>query len=282
MTRALPLLGLCTLAFAACKREGPTPAYLLLNQPVVVGANGQGISAKITDAWVYVNDEPAGVWEPGKRIPLIAEGSSTVRIIAGVRKNGITDERIQYPYYANWQQTLSLVPAQTLSVQPQFHYFNNLTYWLADFDTGHRFDTLECTAVMELVPSDSTLTGQGVGNGRITLDTAHALYRGVSSGDPFTFISPSAFLELDYRGDTPLLVGIRYSVQGDYTNRPYVYVAPTVQPDGSMPWTKLYVDLGTVWQVSGAMDKRFYIEAGLQAGATSGIVEVDNIKLVQP
>lgn len=280
MTRSLPLLGLCTVLLTSCKKDGAVPAYVRFNQPVVVGTSGQLISSKITDLWVYVNDQPAGVWEPGKAVPLIAQGPSTIKLIAGVRKNGVTDDRIQYPFYETWQQQVNLVPEQTVDVLPQVHYYNDLNYWLADFDTGLRFDTLNCTATMAVIPSDSTLVGQGLGYGRIHLDSAHPLYKGVSSGDPFTGVGTVAFLEMDYRSTVQTMVGVRYTVAGEPNDLPYAYFKPTARADGSIPWNKVYIDLGTPWNVPYAADKRFYIQAALD-GATSGTVDVDNIKLVR-
>ncbi len=282
MTRTLPLLGLWMLTLASCRKDGAVPAYVLLDQPVVVAANGQLVSSKITDAWVYVNDQPVGVWEPGDRIPLIAKGNATLKVIAGVRKNGVANDRIQYPFYATWQQQVNLVPEQATVIHPQIRYFDNLNYWISDFDTGQRFDTLDCTATMELVASDSTLAGQGLRNGRILLDAEHSTYRGVSSGDAFVNTGTVAFLEMDYRSDTPLLVGVRYSLFGVPQPVGYAYASPTKKSDGSMPWNKIYFDLATPWNVPGAQDKRFFIEANLPSGASTGIVEVDNIKLVRP
>lgn len=282
MTRTLLLVGFFMVLFTACKKDGAIPAYVYVETPVVVDAAGQGISSKITDMWVYVNDQPAGVWEPGKRIPLIASGNANVKLIAGVRKNGITDDRIQYPFYATWQQQVDLVPEQTLTLAPQFRYYDNLNIWLADFNTGLRFDTVDCTASMVLVDSDSTLVDQGLRNGRINLDPEHSMYRGVSSGDPFTNTGNVALLEVDYRSDTRLLIGVRYTLSGVQYEVAYLYAVPTRKADGSMPWNKIYVDLGEPWNTGGALDKRFYIKAQLENGATSGVVEVDNIKLVRP
>jgi hypothetical protein len=280
MNRALPLLGLSALVALACNKDGPTPAYMELRPPVVIGDNGQEVTSKITDAWVYVNNQPAGVWEPGKRIPLLASGTNAVKIIAGVRKDGFVDNRIQYPFYATWEQSVNLVPDQTIAVEPQVHYFSGLTYWLSDMNTGQRFDTLDCTATMTLVPSDSTLTGQGIANGRISLDADHSFYKGVSSGDPFTVPDHIAFLEMDYRSDTPLLIGVRYTLAGVQYEAPIVYVKATGSVNGLMPWNKVYIDLGTPWNVSGAQDRRFFLQAGLADGASTGRVDLDNVKVV--
>lgn len=282
MTRTLPIAGLCILMFASCKKDGAVPAYVQFSTPTVVDANGRDVSSKITDLWVYVNDQPVGVWEPGKRIPMITDGNSNVKLIAGVRKDGLTDARIQYPFYATWQQQVPLVPEQTATLSPVIHYYPNLNYWLVDFEIGQRFDTIQgSTAALELVASDSTLIGQGIQNGRITLDTEHSLYRAVSS-DAFSNIGSTAFLEMDYRSDTRLLVGVYYTYAGSETPAPYVYALPTKRADGSMPWNKIYIDLAEAWNVPGALNKRIYLKAELENGATAGTIEMDNIKLVRP
>jgi hypothetical protein len=231
---------------------------------------------------VYLNDRPVGVWESGRRIPLIGAGKATLKVIAGVRNNGVTDDRIQYPFYATWQQSVDLVPEQTLNITPEVHYYDDLDYWLADFETGNRFDTADCTATLVLVPSDSTLTGQGSHNGLIALDSEHPLYNGVSSGDPFYPTGPTAYLEMDYRSDIRIQVGVRYMYGDTQVQVAYAYAAPTGVPGGVLNWNKIYIDLATPWNVPGALDKRFYIRAQLENGATTGHVEVDNIKLVRP
>ncbi len=213
---------------------------------------------------------------------MIAAGDANVKLIAGVRKDGLTDARIQYPFYATWQQQVQLVPEQTVEIAPQVHYYDNLNYWLVDFEIGQRFDTVHAsTATIELVASDSTLIGQGIQNGRITLVPDHSLYRGVSS-DAFSNIGSTAFLEMDYRSDTRLLVGVYYTYAGSEVFAPYVYALPTKRADGSMPWNKIYIDLAAPWNVPGALDKRIYLRAELENGATAGVIEMDNIKLVRP
>jgi hypothetical protein len=280
MTRHAPFFGLFLVLLVSCKPEGAVPAYLQLGATQVVSEGGQPVSSKITDIWVYLNDQPVGVWEPGSRVPLIGEGPSRLKLVAGVRKDGITDQRIQYPYYATWEQQVQLVPEQTVTVAPVFQYYPELDQWLADLETGVRFDTLDCTATMTTVASDGTLVGSGARIGRIELDAAHPLYRGVSSGDPFYGVPVDAFLEVDYRSSTPVLFGARYAQSGVPTMVAYANAVPTAQGDGSMPWNKIYLNLGSPMSVLGVSDKRIYLQAELPAGAGSAVVELDNIKLV--
>jgi len=281
MTRPFAFASLCILLLSACKKDGAIPAYVQLNVPVVEDANGHLVSSKITDLWVYLNDEPVGVWESGSHVPLIGAGTATLKVIAGVRNNGASNDRIQYPFYQTWQQTVNLVPEQTVNITPVFHYYDNAYFWLADFETGNRFDTSDCTATLVLVPSDSTLVGQGSHNGLIALDTDHSLYNGVSSGDPFYSTGPPAFLEMDYRSDTRIEVGVRYMYAGSLAQVTYAYLLATGNSGNVLPWNKVYIDLGTPWNQPGALDKRFYIRAKLENGATTGEVQVDNIKIVR-
>ncbi len=281
MTRPIAFASLCILLLSACKKDGAIPAYVKLNIPVVQDASGHLVSSKITDMWVYLNDEPVGVWESGRTVPLIGAGTATLKVISGVRANGGANDRIQYPFYQTWQQTVNLVPEQTLDITPVVHYYDNAYFWLADFETGNRFDTTSCTASLVLVPSDSTLVGQGSHNGLISLDSDHSLYTGVSSGDPFYVTGPTAFLEMDYRSDTRIEVGVRYMYLGVQHQVAYAYALATGISGGVLPWNKIYIDLATPWNVPGAEDKRFYFQAKLENGATTGEIQVDNIKLVR-
>lgn len=282
MTRPLLYCGLSVLLLASCAKDGATPAYLQLGIPTAVTEGGQAASCKVTDCWVYLNDQPVGVWEPGSRIPLIGSGSARLKVIAGIRKDGVTDQRIQYPYYATWEQQVELVPEQAVSYSPAFHYYDGLSYWLADFEAGVRFDTSNCTAVMLPVPGDGTLVGEQTRVGRIQLDGDHPLYLGISSGDPFYGTDRNAFLEVDYRSDVELLFGTRSIIQGNLTETAYAYAAPTAHVGNDRPWNKIYINIGAPMSIPGTSDMRFFIRAELPSGTSSAEVEMDNIKLVQP
>lgn len=279
--RIVPVL--LSVAISACKKDGGTPAYIQLTPAVVRAANGDTISSKITDLWVYVDDQPAGVWESGRRVPLLGSGTSNVKLIAGVRKDGVTNDRIQYPFYATWSQDLDLIPEQALTVAPVFRYFEGVDIWLQDFEAGFQLDTVDSKTDIVTVPADGSLVGQGDFSGSITLDTQHDVFKCLSAGDPFLVPNgTAAFLEMDYRSDTRMLVGVRYSVSGVPYEASYVYVAPTGTSTGNWAWNKIYIDLASPWGVTGAVEKRFFIRAQLENGATSGHIELDNVKLVRP
>lgn len=280
LVRAALLIGLAT---AACKKDGGNPAYVQMGAPVVLSAGGDTISSKITDLWVYVNDQPAGVWEPGRRVPLLSSGPSNVKLIAGVRKNGVTDDRIQYPFYATFSKDLDLVPEKIQYFTPDFRYFEGVDFWLQDFEGGFQFDTLQSDVQITPVPADGSLVGQGGYSGSVTLDEAHDVFKCVSGGDPFLVPDgANAFLEMDYRSDTEVLVGVRYSVNEVPYETGHVYLRATGSSENDWRWNKVYIDLATPWAVNGAVEKRFFLRATLAPGASNSHVQLDNVELVRP
>ncbi len=278
--RIAPLLLLGVVL--SCQKDGGTPAFARLSVPAVMGSDGS-IPSNVTDVWVYANDQAVGVWEPGRRIPILEEGPTTVKLIAGVRRNGVTNDRIQYPFYATNSQQLDLVAGQEIAIQPVFTYFDNTSNWFEGFEGGgSSFDTSEGDTTF--IPFDLTTDSLNVRSGDhaagFVLDGDHQTFRAVSEGDPALPNGTSAaFLEIDYRSDIRFLVGVRYDLAGQTYTDPYVYVSPSVLGDGTMPWKHIYIDLATAWGGGGSINRRFYIQGTLDGG-TIGHVTIDNVKVV--
>lgn len=277
MTRALRTAPLLLLLLAACKKDGGTPAYVRITSPKVITATGHDtITSKITDLWVYVDDAPAGVWEVGSKVPLLGSGNSNVKLIAGIRRNGVTDDRIQYPFYATWSKQIDLVPEGTLELHPVLSYYPDLTYWIEDFSGGGvALDTIDCTApLVRYNPTDSAYGG-------FVLDATHDVFRCTDSGNDLGIAyGTTAFLEMDYRSEVQLLIGVRYKIGDVQYQVPYLYVNPTTTVEGVRQWNKIYVDIGTALNVSGATDTRFYIEASLPSTSSSVHAEFDNLRVI--
>ena len=275
--RYAPFLLLC---LASCEKDGGIPSYVVLSNPEVRTADGTVVvPSSVTDLWVYANDQPVGVWQIGRRIPVLAEGTTNLKVVAGVRSNGITDARIQYPFLATFSTDATLEPGKAITLQPVFRYYadppvlegfesSNSTWF--DFDQG---DT------MFVRVNTDVLTGSY--SGLISLDPEHDLFRAISIKDPpFANGTGPAFLEIDYRSDTRFLIGVIYDRQdGQTVGYPHVFISPTKRSDGTMPWQHVYVDLGTPWGTN-SINRQFYLQAALENGATSATIVMDNIRVV--
>jgi len=288
MIRATGTGALLLFLFATCREDGGVPAYIQLEPVTMITVAGEGsTSQKVSDVWAYANDQLLGVWEAGGRIPVLANGNTTIKLIGGVRRNGITDDRVQYPFYATFQTDLDLVPEVTTPLEPVFRYFDGLDIWIEDFDgNGYQFDRESSSDTLLYVwdtiahPVDEIFEGRA--SGAFFLDTQRPFFSYVYDADPIDVeVSDPCYLEMDYRSDMRMLIGVYVTSDGGPVERiPYLYVSATKQADGSMPWNKIYIDLQQAWPFLGVSDRRFYIEATLPSGQASGSVYLDNIKVV--
>ncbi|MCB0794511.1 MAG: hypothetical protein KDB88_07210 [Flavobacteriales bacterium] len=276
----LGLMALCLMP--SCKKGDKEPAYVQLGTVSVApasAAEGTG-SEKITDLWVFADDEALGVWESGSRVPVLREGTTNLQLIAGIWRNGVRDDRIQYPYYATWNQSVELSRLSTFRIDPTFEYFPNVSFWIEDFESiGYRFEKDLGDTTMNVI-TDPSLVFEGNASGEIYVDEDHPFVRLITSETIDIQGNEPVFLELDHRNDHRFLIGTVTEAFGTVSITPYLFVAPTLRADGGMPWNKIYVDLSSLLNQPGAMNKKFYIEVQLQSGYTEGTIYVDNFKLV--
>jgi hypothetical protein len=283
------LLSALLLLTWACKKDGGVPAYIRLDDIALSTSPAEGTAShNISDVWVYADDELLGVWEANGRIPVLREGSTDIKLIAGVRRNGISDDRQQYPFFATFQTDLDLVPEQTVTLSPTFSYFDDLTFWIEDFDgNGFAFERDPVSDTLLYVwdtlshPVEEIFEGRA--SGAFFLDAQRPFFSYVYDGDPFNMaIDAPVYLEMNYRSNARMLIGVEVVSDGGGVERiPYLYVSPSNQDDPSMPWKKIYIDLRQAWAYPGAYDKRFYIECVLPSGQSTAQVYLDNIKVVQ-
>lgn len=273
--RFAPLL----LLFTACEKDGGTPAFIRPRTPVVKSASGDTLFSNITELWIYANDAPIGVWQPNRRVPVLSTGSTQLKFVAGIRKNGITESRIQYPFLATYTLQTDLLEGQEQEISPVFSYYEEPP-WVEDFESqSFNLDLSESDTT--LIVYDRDVNAQevlnGDGSGGFVLSTEHPSFRALSSGDPaFPSGSVPVFLEFDCRSDMRFLIGVRYTLSGQVYTVPYVYVTAT-GVGNTLGWKHMYIDLGSAWPLSGTTDRRFYIQGDLENGATSGKVTLDNL-----
>ena len=84
------IIGFILIAFVACKKENLTPAYIKIND---IELNNSSTD-KITDAWVYIENQLQGVYELPAKFPVLETGVKEIRIKAGIKNNGISSSRI--------------------------------------------------------------------------------------------------------------------------------------------------------------------------------------------
>ncbi len=253
-----------------------------------VNANGtQGSDAhQILDAWVYVAGEFIGVFELPTRIPVLKEGEQELTILAGIKKNGLVNSRVAYPFYAPFEKTINLVPSEIDTLIPTIRYRENVIFpWLEDFEdqsislersgSNTTIDSLVITGNSDLV-----YNFDGVSNrfsGEVVSDTGFQIFEN-SSVQLFDLPrkGQEIYLEFNYKTDAELIAGI-YPISGSV-----VAGVPIVNFFATDEWKKAYVSLKEDVNSAAYAGFDFRVFFHQQTNNTEMVPKIylDNIKLV--
>jgi len=272
------------MAIASCTKNDKVPAYVEIQAVTVDAAAEQGgNTGKITDVWVEVNEELLGMWELPAQVPVLAEGPNRITVTAGIKRNGMYDDRLRYPFYARWDATVDLARTTTTRVAPVVRYIAAANFWVESFDdTGTRLVSSagSDTTLLRFTPADHP--GIVLDNspcGGFALDRDHRRVR-LQTEENFQVTGGPVFLEFDYSTDILLTMGVLYTVGGTSRAEPYVYITPTQGQGGGVVWNKMYIDLSPLFNQ--ALSRRdFYFEATLADSRERANAYFDNIKLVR-
>jgi len=274
---------LLLLAQTSCEKfsgDQTIPAYLSIDSiRVTTDYQTQGTAShSITDAWVYIDDELIGTFQLPATFPVLKQGSHTLKVLPGIKKDGIAATRISYSFYKEITQSIMLVPDDTLDVGILSTTYTASTkfLWKEDLDDAAiTLDTLKSATVkIALTPSGSPLTLEGIHSGIVELDTIGATFSCVSHS---TFLIPSSavFLELNFNVNTEMTIGVYVSANGVVYELPVMILLPT-----NDKWKKIYIDLSTALNTyTGGTTFRVFFYAKETTSATHRIL-IDNIKLL--
>jgi hypothetical protein len=238
----------------------------------------------ISDAWVYMDNQPLGVWELPCEIPILAEGEHDFIIYAGIKSNGINATRIRYPFYKPVEFSLSLSKGQTVEYTPAVYYKDNLSFVAReDFeDTGiilnpNANDTSKLQIISKINYPDIVEYGNNCGEMTLTsIDSVVQVFTDLTLDLPVGQI----FMELDYMNTNSLAVGIISQTASTFTvSDPFILI--NTQEESTMQWKKIYLDLTEyISYVQNPVYFEYYIVSVLDANKTGGNVYLDNIKIV--
>lgn len=226
-------------------------------------------SHAITDAWLYVDDNPVGVFELPASIPVNHSGNSKITVFPGIKKDGITATRIPYPFYAADSRNMDLVPSKVDTLHATSTYVDGLSFpMIEDFESGNDFSGM--TAI-----SGSTVVFEGNRSGRAILDDFTPSYSIASS----KYILPGGgtriFLELNYRNQQQFDIFARANHSGSTPDLLYLI---TITPKDT--WHKVYVDLTSAVSSIAADNYQIVFKAELPDTVSSAEYYWDNIKIV--
>ena len=270
------------LAGISCEKfsgDQTVPAYISIDSIYLTTNPSQGTAShRITDGWVYVDDEFIGTFELPAHFPVLKTGKHTVKIWPGIKKNGIAATRVSYLFYLPVQKNITLTPDSTsrMGIIGTTYQTTTIFSWQEDFeDVAISLDTTSRSSAWITLTMAADSTFEGVHSGRVVLDSVHDFFE-CQTRNEYAIPSAPVYLELNFNTTNTIIVGV--VVYGTTS----LYQSPIItlnQTNGA--WKKIYIDLTTTLNAySGMQTYRVYLGTFKDPGIDKGIILFDNFKVL--
>ena len=260
---AFLVLAVFSVVFASCRKfEGSQtiPAYIHIESIVVDSLTDYftygATTSKITDAWVYVDDDPIGCFELPATFPVLKHGPHKVTVYGGIMSNGIAAARATYPFYKpQIYASLNLVEDSIINLQPVLNYYpiggGVEKGWMEDFETANTLLPVagSDTSIIRINGSEAWHSPNSFYSGKIVLPP-DSLDFTVATADEYSFHTgylQYCMVEMDYNCNDAFFVGVMYYKNYQLVKHPLLRIQPTdTVNDMPQRWNKIYVNIGPI------------------------------------
>lgn len=268
MNRIISLL--IIIFFSSCnKNDIVFPYYISINDINI----DENTTTKITDAWVYIDDNLLGVFELPANFPALEDGIHKLRIRAGIKENGISGTRVPYPFYSSFIiEDFEFNSNQAYSFNPQVNYLQDLNFFIEDFEgVGLDLETtlISDTTIIEFNNLSNSYGGAVLVDSLLTFElTTDELINLPQAGAP-------VYLELDYKSNTQFLVGVYVNFPQSVLQKDLLWINPKEN------WNKIYVNLTpSISEAVGANFYKVFIKMKRDFSVDTNSLFFDDIKIV--
>ena len=257
------VLAVFAVTFSSCRKfEGSQtiPAYIHIESIVVDSLTDYftygATTSKITDAWVYVDDDPIGCFELPATFPVLKHGPHKVTVYGGIMSNGIAAARATYPFYKpQIYESLNLVEDSIINLQPVLNYYpiggGVEKGWMEDFETANTLLPVagSDTSIIRINGSEAWHSPNSFYSGKIVLPP-DSLDFTVATADEYSFHTgylQYCMVEMDYNCNDAFFVGVMYYKNYQLVKHPLLRIQPTdTVNDMPQRWNKIYVNIGPI------------------------------------
>ncbi|MFH1297396.1 MAG: hypothetical protein ABIJ04_09010 [Bacteroidota bacterium] len=263
------------------KGDQTIPAYISIDSIyLTTSLSAQGsASASIVDAWVYIDDNLIGAFQLPARFPVLARGTHDLKILPGIKLNGIAATRMNYPFFAAIELPVELTEEVTTPIGVQkTNYLSTTLFELIEGFEGVSivFDTtLRSEVPLLLTEPGSPLTFEGNHSGMVQMDSINRFFECVNDKD-FDIPFAPVFVEMNFRTNAVFVIGIYLYGLSTIQQVPIIYLNPTGDE-----WKKIYINLTNSLNAYPGMQKfRIFISAIRSSSVEEVLILFDNIKVV--
>ncbi|MBX7183019.1 MAG: hypothetical protein K1X82_12980 [Bacteroidia bacterium] len=280
----LCLLWLISMQYS-CNKEAKEPSYIQIDTFLLsTDYSTQGSASHgINTAWIYVNDNPIGVFELPCKVPVTSLGEVNVSVFPGIKANGISSTRVQYPNFKAYTTTAILKADSTCLINPSTTYFSS-----TEFPYREAFENpgvmLEPTSISEeglqiVKTTNASEVFEGSSSGKVVIDASHSFIE-FATTQAYSLPSSSSvpvFLELNYKSNHNIRLGIYAEGQTAEVQEEIGGLNPTDS------WKKVYIYLTPKLQNYSGADFRIYFGILRDSSSPEVITAYfDNLKIVHP
>jgi hypothetical protein len=269
-------LSICSCSFF--DDQAPEPMFLDLKNPTVSYPSSGKETHNITDVWVFQDDQSIGVFPLPAKVPVFTDkDSARIKILAGIRVNGMVDVQNVYAFYDDITVPLRYEPKKTIDVPLDFKSVPNAKLPIDEnFESVHTLNVDLDKNFDSKIEIDTTTASLGKRCGVVNLSNAASFVEVASSREilPSEVIGIRSYLEFDYRGEGEIAVGVA-KVKGAVFKSDYVLFVP-----GKANWNRIYVDLQDILQAKDYDSYRILISFSKAKNAVSSKLYIDNVKHV--
>ena len=297
------LFGIVLLLFSCKKFSGSQeiPAYLKI-EPWTLTTNYEiegAATHAITDAWVYVNGNYLGCYEMKNHddgvysmVPVLEKGEKKLQIYPGIKLNGISSTRVQYPFYKPYVCKKTLVEGEIETITPATKYYSidstSMHFKMKeDFEEINNIKLYRIDTTYAALHQISHMTDHNAWldpldtvnhyrSGHVHLgDTIRKM--GLASGELYNLptVGNYVLLEMDYKCSSEILIGMYImSAQNGLMDKELYYLK------ASDTWKKAYLNFSpTITENNNATYFKFYLKSAVNEGGEADLY-FDNIKLI--
>lgn len=275
---SLLFIGLLYNSCNVINPKEPVPTYIQIDSVQLNSTdyNVHGsVKHKITDVWVYYNYQLLGAFELPAKVPIIANGTGQIQVVAGIWDNGMSGTRAKYPFYTVDTFTFNASPTQTIHHIPKFTCRTGdfITYKLENFEQGNTF--VKYAGDSNIIrSSDPANKFEEDWVGLIDLHDSINDIQAITSTEYALTPNKDAYVEFHYKSD------INFSIYTYIYHAGDQYVMEVMSLKARENWTKIYLNV-TGFAAAYQYGKfKFIIKAALPANKSQAKVLLDNFKIV--
>ncbi len=278
------------IVLVRCGKDVPAPTYLkidhftLLQNPDV---NVGQLTHNFIDVYVYIDDNPLGVFPVPCVIPVNYEGFHKVTLMPAVRKSGQSGLKTRYPFVEHHIEQVDFVRLDTMHIQPVTKYYSTTQVWYEDFeDATVKFQSTNLSMVNMVKSSNPDIIEPRNQSffGLVNIDETNTIWDAMTTDDWALTPGPQRefYIELDFYIKNSMQSGLQSSSSAGINSfgPPQMPFMRAFRPDETR-WKKIYIDIkDVVGLVSFGSTFKFKLTSILDPENTEAFIAVDNIKLI--